>query len=276
MARSLIGGLIAARLDARADRRRRSRCAAQLDALRAQYGVRVTSDNADAARDADVVVLAVKPQEMRDVVDGIQPQIAATRPLLISVAAGIRASDIQRWAGGVAGRALHAQSPGPAGLRHDRAVRDATMSSTERRALAEQILGAVGATLWLEREAAHGHGHCDLRQRPRLLLPADRNARSRPASRSGCRRRSAASSRSRPRMARASWRTRPASRPRPARAGDVARAARPRRRCRHARRRAMSVISSPQPSRPRRAGAAELADEFGADNQRQLWTLAPA
>ena len=70
---------------------------AQLDALRAQYAVRVTDDNAAAARDADVVVLAVKPQEMRQAAEGIRTAIADKRPLLISVAAGIRASDIQRW-----------------------------------------------------------------------------------------------------------------------------------------------------------------------------------
>ena len=124
---------------------------AQLDALRAQYAVRVTNDNAAAARDADIVVLAVKPQEMRRAAEGIQPSIAGKRPLLISVAAGIRASDIQRWLPGIA--VVRSMPNRPAlqgcGMTGLYATEDV---STERRALAEQILGAVGATLWLERE----------------------------------------------------------------------------------------------------------------------------
>jgi pyrroline-5-carboxylate reductase len=44
-------------------------------------------------------VLAVKPQEMRAVTQGLAAALEARAPLIISVAAGIRASDIQRWAG---------------------------------------------------------------------------------------------------------------------------------------------------------------------------------
>ena len=150
MARSLIGGLLArgwrAEQIAVADP-----LPAQLDALRAQFAVRVTDDNAVAVRDADIVVLAVKPQEMRRAADGIRTSIAAKRPLLISVAAGIRASDIQRWLPGIP--VVRAMPNRPAlqgcGMTGLYATEDV---STERRTLAEQILGAVGATLWLERE----------------------------------------------------------------------------------------------------------------------------
>ncbi len=150
MARSLIGGLLArgwrAEQIAVADP-----LPAQLDSLRAQYAVRATSDNAVAVRDADIVVLAVKPQEMRRVAETLQTSLAAKRPLVISVAAGIRATDIQRWLPGIAIVRSMPNRPalqgcGMTGLYASEDV------STERRALAEQILGAVGATLWLERE----------------------------------------------------------------------------------------------------------------------------
>ena len=79
MARSLIGGLLArgwrAEQIAVADP-----MPEQLDALRAEYAVRVTNDNVVAARDADIVVLAVKPQEMRRAAEGIQASIAGKRP----------------------------------------------------------------------------------------------------------------------------------------------------------------------------------------------------
>jgi pyrroline-5-carboxylate reductase len=150
MARSLIGGLLARGWQAGqivvADP-----MPAQLDSLRTQWPVRVTDDNAAAARDADIIVLAVKPQMMRKAADAIRTAIGDKRPLLISVAAGIRASDIQRWLPGVPiVRAMPnrpaLQGCGMSGLYASDDV------SAERRAQAEQILSAVGATLWLERE----------------------------------------------------------------------------------------------------------------------------
>ena len=76
MARSLIGGLLARDWKAGqivvADP-----MPAQLDALRTQWPVRVTDDNAVAVRDADVIVLAVKPQMMRKAAEGIRTAIGA-------------------------------------------------------------------------------------------------------------------------------------------------------------------------------------------------------
>ncbi len=150
MARSLIGGLLARDWKAGqivvADP-----SPAQLDALRTQWPVHVTEDNAVAVRDADVIVLAVKPQMMRKAAEGIRTAISARRPLLISVAAGIRASDIQRWLPGIP--IVRAMPNRPAlqgcGMTGLYAAADV---SNERRTLAEQILRAVGATLWLDRE----------------------------------------------------------------------------------------------------------------------------
>jgi pyrroline-5-carboxylate reductase len=150
MARSLIGGLLARDWTVGqivvADP-----MPAQLDALRTQWPVRVTDDNAVAVRDADVIVLAVKPQMMRKAAEGIRTAIGARHPLLISVAAGIRASDIQRWLPGIP--IVRAMPNRPAlqgcGMTGLYATDDV---SNERRTLAEQILSAVGATLWLDRE----------------------------------------------------------------------------------------------------------------------------
>ncbi|HKU16883.1 MAG TPA: pyrroline-5-carboxylate reductase [Steroidobacteraceae bacterium] len=150
MARSLIGGLLERGWRAQqivvADP-----LAAQRDALQSQLAIRVTDDNAAAARGADVVVLAVKPQEMQRAVQSMAQAIMDQQALIISVAAGIRASDIQRWLPGIP--VVRAMPNRPAlqgcGMTGLYATTDV---STERRALAEQILGAVGATLWLERE----------------------------------------------------------------------------------------------------------------------------
>jgi pyrroline-5-carboxylate reductase len=66
----------------------------RLEQLRTQFGVRTTTDNAAAAHDADVVVLATKPQ----VFDRLLTQIAgAVRPetLVVSIAAGVPAAAIE-------------------------------------------------------------------------------------------------------------------------------------------------------------------------------------
>jgi pyrroline-5-carboxylate reductase len=150
MARSLIGGLLARDWKAGqivvADP-----LPAQLDALRTQWPVRVTDNNAVAVRDADVIVLAVKPQMMRKAAEGIRTAIGARRPLLISVAAGIRASDIQRWLPGIPIVRAMPNRPALQGCGMT-ALYASDDVSNERRTLAEQILSAVGATLWLDRE----------------------------------------------------------------------------------------------------------------------------
>lgn len=151
MARSLIGGLTA-----RGTRPEQivvaDPVAAQLETLRARYGIRVAEDNADAARQADILVFAVKPQELHPAVIDLGPILASRRPLLISVAAGIRASDIQRWAGGVPVVRCMPNRPalhgcGMTGLYASWDVPE------QGRKLAEEILSAVGATVWLEHES---------------------------------------------------------------------------------------------------------------------------
>lgn len=150
MARSLIGGLVARGIDAQritvADP-----AASQLQALSEQFGVKVTQSNATAAQGADVVVLAVKPQEMKRVVTELAASFTGT-PLIISVAAGIRASDIQRWARGVPVVRCMPNRPALQGCGMTGLFATADVSEA-RRALAAELLSAVGATLWLEHEA---------------------------------------------------------------------------------------------------------------------------
>jgi pyrroline-5-carboxylate reductase len=150
MGRSLIGGLIAKGVQPSqivvADP-----YAPTLQSLKTQYDVQTASSNAEAVRDADVVLLAVKPQELRNVVTGVQPQILQRRPLLISVAAGILAADIQRWAGGAAVVRCMPNRPALQGCGVTALYANNEVDALSR-ALAEEILGAVGATLWVERE----------------------------------------------------------------------------------------------------------------------------
>ena len=150
MARSLIGGLIARKLAPSlvtvADP-----AAQQLSALHRDYGVRTADSNNEAVAGADVVVLAVKPQQMRAVVTGIAASLSPTA-LIISVAAGIQASAIREWSDGAAVVRCMPNRPALEGCGMTALYANNEVSSTAR-ALAEQILSAVGATLWVEQEA---------------------------------------------------------------------------------------------------------------------------
>ena len=71
----------------------------RLAAVRQRYEVRTGNDNAAAAAWADVIVLAVKPQAMDAVLDGLKDRLSE-RPLIVSVAAGIPLSRITARLGG--------------------------------------------------------------------------------------------------------------------------------------------------------------------------------
>jgi pyrroline-5-carboxylate reductase len=89
MARGLIGGLCARGLPS-ARIHVSDPVPEQLAAIARDFGVRTSPDNDTVASDADVLVLAVKPQYMRAVVEGLRSTVSAHRPLIVSVAAGIR------------------------------------------------------------------------------------------------------------------------------------------------------------------------------------------
>ena len=125
--------------------------AAALQSLQTQFAVS-TSQNFDAMlNDSDVIVLAVKPDKMREVLATLTPHLS--HQLLLSIAAGIRAADLSRWAGGhqAVVRAMP-NTPALIGMGITGLVAMPAVSEAQR-ALADQILAAVGATVWLDDES---------------------------------------------------------------------------------------------------------------------------
>jgi len=152
MATSLIGGLISDECHAaniwvaEPDAERR-------EALTNRYGVTVTADNAELAASVDVVVLAVKPQVLHEVCASISEAVQTQRPLVMSVAAGIRIGDIDRWLGGE--NAVVRTMPNTPALVKSGATAlfgNERVNSSQRE-LSEAIMRAVGLTLWLDEEA---------------------------------------------------------------------------------------------------------------------------
>jgi pyrroline-5-carboxylate reductase len=119
-----------------------------------ELGVRATADNAEAVRGADVVVLAVKPQDMAATVQGFAGELRQRSPLVLSIAAGIRIADIAGWCGGgiTVVRAMP-NRPALNGAGATGLFAPEGLSETHR-TLAEQVMGAAGTTAWVPNEHA--------------------------------------------------------------------------------------------------------------------------
>jgi pyrroline-5-carboxylate reductase len=152
MARSLIGGLIADGYPA-ASIRVTDPGEDQRRALAERFGIETAGDNGAAVADADVVVLAVKPQVMREVAEALAPALASRRPLVISVAAGIREGDLRRWLAHE-GPIVRCMPNTPALLQSGiTALFPNEHVGEGQRDTAESILRAVGTVIWLGDEA---------------------------------------------------------------------------------------------------------------------------
>jgi pyrroline-5-carboxylate reductase len=151
MSRALVGGLLAQGQDPAlltvAEPSEVARAALARD-----FGVHVTADNAAAVAASRVVVLAVKPQIIATVTRALAPALQAAKPLVISVAAGIRAADLCSWIGtdvavvrtmpnrpALVGRGATGLYAGPA---VDAAGRE----------LAGRVMAATGLIAWVPRE----------------------------------------------------------------------------------------------------------------------------
>jgi pyrroline-5-carboxylate reductase len=116
-------------------------------------GIHTTDNNCQAVTEADVVILAVKPQVLQAVCEEIQPAVQQNKPLVISIAAGVSETSIDQWLG--KGVAIVRTMPNtPAMVQTGATVLHANARvSDKQKDLAESILRAVGITRWLDKEA---------------------------------------------------------------------------------------------------------------------------
>ncbi len=150
MARSLIGGLVADGLSANnihvLDTQK-----AVLQTLKQTFAVQVHEDLATAVASADVILLAVKPQQMQEVVKSLAT-VWPANALLISIAAGIRLADLGRWLQKDAA-IVRAMPNTPSLVQAGATALFANDNVKEQqREQAEAILRAVGLALWLDSE----------------------------------------------------------------------------------------------------------------------------
>jgi pyrroline-5-carboxylate reductase len=151
MARSLIGGLISDGFDPRHIHVSDAEPLC-LQALTDKYSIHTYSSNIEAAKACDVLILAVKPQQLQAVVRQLAPHWQAGT-LLISIAAGIRIADIARWLEQEQAAIVRAMPNTPSLVQAGATALSANdFVNTQQHELAESILRAVGLALWVNDE----------------------------------------------------------------------------------------------------------------------------
>ena len=119
--------------------------------LEKNYGVRCYAETEAAALACDVLLLAVKPQQMRSACASLQKYLR--QQLVISIAAGLRLADLSRWLGGY-GKLVRTMPNTPAliGSGVTGLFALPTVSEAERLG-SERVMQAVGSTVWVADEA---------------------------------------------------------------------------------------------------------------------------
>ncbi len=150
MASALISGLVKV-LDSAAQIHVVDLNPSGLEQLRQRFGVSTAVQMDEALRGLDVIVFAVKPQSMREVMTQFAPFLS--QQLLLSVAAGIRASDISRWLNDYPkiARAMP-NTPAMLGLGMSGLFALDGLSADER-LQTMSIMQAVGKTVWVQEES---------------------------------------------------------------------------------------------------------------------------
>jgi pyrroline-5-carboxylate reductase len=149
MGEALISGLLAAKTvpssriiaaDVRAERR---------EVFMSSFGVQTVDDNVEAVKAADIVLLAVKPQQMSEVLAGVKSVMSGSK-LVVSIAAGVTTARIERELGGKA-RVVRVMPNTPALVGAGvAAVAKGAYATNDDLASAESILGAVGIVVRVE------------------------------------------------------------------------------------------------------------------------------
>lgn len=123
----------------------------KIAAMASELGIVASDNNLDAVNNADVVVLAVKPQIMQDVLTPLRDTLSQQRPLIISIAAGISLTSLQNWTGCDTLVRCMPNTPalyrqGASGmLGHDNIT-------LEQQNLADTLMRSVGLTVWVKTE----------------------------------------------------------------------------------------------------------------------------
>ena len=153
MARAIAGGLIRSGYDAAhvsiAEPLQEQRAILEMEFP----GSTISNDNNAIVAEAGTLVLAVKPQILKLVCNGIENSAQKQKPLVISIAAGPRVDDIDRWLGGNL-EIVRVMPNQPALVDQGISALFANDRTDELgRILAEKVMLAVGQAVWVDDES---------------------------------------------------------------------------------------------------------------------------
>ncbi len=124
-----------------------------LQTLKDTLNVNVTTDNQQLVEQVDVLVLAVKPQVLKGVCQAVSDSVRKRSVLVVSIAAGISQASLSQWLGqDVAIVRCMPNTPAVVLTAATALHANAYVDETQKQ-WAENILRAVGLTLWVEYEA---------------------------------------------------------------------------------------------------------------------------
>jgi len=153
MGKALIGGLLRHGMRPEQIMVGESQEAARASLSR-DLGLTATADNASAVRNADLVVLAVKPQDARSVLAPLADHLQQRRTIVLSVAAGIRIQALQSWCGtGVPVIRAMPNRPALVGAGVTGLFAAAAVDATGRD-MAARVMRSVGEVVWVAAEDA--------------------------------------------------------------------------------------------------------------------------
>lgn len=122
--------------------------------LSEKWGISTSLHPADIIEKVELLVLAVKPQHMKVLLNEIASQFQPNKTLLISIAAGITTTQIKKWLGQSFCDVVRAMPNTPAllnaGVTGLYATKDVSPAKKQQ---AQNLLNAVGETIWIEEES---------------------------------------------------------------------------------------------------------------------------
>ncbi len=153
MGRALIGGLLRHGMRPEQIAVGESHEAARATLSR-ELGIAATADNAAATAKANLIVLAVKPYQAGSVLAPLAAQLQQRRPVVLSVAAGVRIDAIQRWCGaGVPVIRAMPNRPALVGAGATGLFASSEVDASHR-SMAAEVMRSVGEVVWVATEDA--------------------------------------------------------------------------------------------------------------------------
>ncbi|PVZ72175.1 pyrroline-5-carboxylate reductase [Pelagibaculum spongiae] len=151
MAASMIGGLIANQWPAEkiivSDPTAETR-----NKLQQQFSITTADNNQQVAEQADVIVLAIKPQIMQQVCLALAESLSQKQSVVISIAAGITCSALKSWLGdSISLVRVMPNTPALLGVGISGLYAQGT--SAEQKALAIEVMSSAGEVVEVEQES---------------------------------------------------------------------------------------------------------------------------